>query len=103
MTLDNYTSITKTGSFTLTVVDRCATSTLNSLSLTDMTTYVMDASPAILNPSQPTDSISLAHGDNTGLTFCGPRTLSLVSVSPSTPAYSNFLTFDPTGTPILSA
>ena len=85
------------------MVDRCESTTLNTLSLADMTTYVMDASPAIQNPSPPTDTISLAHGDTTGLTFCGPRTLSLVSVSPSTPAYSNFLTFDPTGTPNLSA
>ena len=95
--------MTKSGSFTLTVIDRCATTTLDSLVLSDMTVYVNEPTSVDQTVADVKDSISEAHGDLSGLTFCGSRTLSLDSVTPNTPNYTNFLTFDGTSAPQLSS
>ena len=93
------TSVVSQSTFTVDVQDPCNGSTLNALNLSDMTIYVSDASAVTQSVTIPTDSVSLALGDQTGLTFCGTRTLSLVSVTPNTPNYTNFLTFDGTSAP----
>ena len=95
-------SVESQSTFTVDIGDPCPGTTLNDLNLSDMTVYVSDAS-AITQSVTPTDSISLLLGDQTGLTFCGTRTLSLVSVTPNTPNYTNFLTFDGTKAPQLSS
>ena len=62
-----------------------------------MTTYVKDLSPATQDALIPTDLVSMAHGIQDGYTFCGPRSLILISGS------MPFLTFNPTTSPHLSA
>ena len=45
-----------------------------------------------------TDSISLTHGDLTGITYCGTRSFSIKSVTPDIPVYTEFLFIEsPTG------
>ena len=53
--------------------------------------------------SIPQDSVSKLNGDLTGETFCGAKSMTIKSVSPSTPVYSGFLSFDTSSTPTLTA
>ena len=40
------------------------------------------------------DTVSENHGDKLGVTYCGDRDFFIVSVTPVTPHYSNFLTIE---------
>ena len=102
-TLDNYPSITVQNTFTLNVIDRCLSTVFDPLVINDMTAYVNEPTSVEQTVADVKDSVSVMHGDNTGLTFCGSRTLSLVSVTPNTPNYTNFLAFDGTSAPQLSS
>ena len=72
---------------------------MDALVLSDLTVYVNEPTTEDQTVADVKDSVSKAHGDLTGLNFCGARTLSLVSVTPNTPNYTNFLTFDGTTAP----
>ena len=97
VTLDNYPTLQTLASVTLNVIDRCTTTSISAWTIPDITTYVKDSSPAIQDGLIPTDSVSLAYGNQDGFTFCGARTLTMTSSSHS------FLTFNPTTVPHLSA
>ena len=98
-TLDNYPTKTIQGTFTLNVIDGCHSTVFDPLVVNDMTVYVNEPTSEDQIVADVKDAVSKATGDQSGLTFCGARTLSLVSVTPNTPNYTNFLTFDGTTAP----
>ena len=57
------------------IVDPCTATLVNPLDQTDFIIGVMK--PAVAVTLSATDSVSLAYGDRSGLTFCGPRSYSL--------------------------
>ena len=102
ITLDEFPSITLTQTFSLEIVDPCEVTIFDAYTVNNMQVYV-DGSSDVQTLNVPIDSASRTNGDLSGVTFCGTRTLTIQSVSPSTPAYSNFLTLtSPSGTDTLT-
>ena len=75
---------------TIEILDPCETTTIEAMTINNMQAEV-DGSAAVQALAAPTDSVALANGDQSGTTYCGTKTITIQSVSPSTPDYSNFL------------
>lgn len=90
-TMTTTTTVTKQVSFNINMIDPCLSTVLQSLTISDMTRSVMQVG---LDQTvyETTDSVSSTLGDATGLTYCGSRTIEIVT-DPTT--YSGFLSFDP--------
>ena len=89
-------------SFTV-IIDPCPSTVIDSYAIRNMKIAVHGSADVEVLSSIPQDSVSKLNGDLSGETFCGSRSMTIKSVSPSTPAYSGFLSFDTSSTPTLTA
>ena len=73
--------------------DPCENTVINNPTTYDMAVSVFGPLDEA-EMKQGTDSISLLHGDMLGYTYCGSRLFSIVSVTPASPVYTDFLSID---------
>ena len=91
--LTSYETVRTSPTFVVTITNLCAGTTINSFGANDMTFTIGD-STATQNITPPTDSVSLARGDLSGLTYCGTRQIIITSANPTSPAHANYITLD---------
>ena len=89
-TFTAYNTIQETYDFTITMEDPCENTVMKNPTAADMATSVFGVLDE-MNILEGTDTVSENHGDGMGLTYCGSRVFSIVSVTPSSPAYAGFL------------
>ena len=89
-------------SFTV-VINPCPSTVIDAYALRNMKISVHGSADIEALSSIPQDSVSKLNGDLTGETFCGAKSMTIKSVSPSAPVYSGFLSFDTSSTPTLTA
>ena len=99
---DDYTATTFTAkdanfNFDIEMVDPCPATVLQPFAINDMQIEVFGPAD-VQTLTLPQDSVALNYGDHTGETFCGRKTLTITSVTPSLPVYTEFLSFDDTAT-----
>ena len=85
------------------MIDPCLPTVIDLFAISDMQVAVDALAEVQILSSNPQDSVSKLNGDLSGETFCGSRSMTIKSVSPSSPAYNAFLSFDSSSTPTLTA
>ena len=86
VTLDSYPMVSAaTQTFTIQVIDRCLSTSLNTPNVSDLLAYVSQGPTS--HTVTTTDTIGDTYGGASAATFCGPRTYTI------TPSTYSFLTF----------
>ena len=92
-TFSTYNELQADFDFSITVTDPCETTVMGAPTTYDMSTSVFGELDETYM-DEGTDTVSELLGDRGGLTYCGSRFFTILSVSPSTPVYTEFLTID---------
>jgi len=85
------------------MIDPCPTTVIESFAINDMLIASDGSAEVQILSTIPQDSVSKVNGDLSGETFCGAKSMTIKSVSPSAPVHSGFLSFDTSSTPTLTA
>ena len=92
-TMAVYTERQETYTFDIEMIDPCKATVIDAMTVNDMRAAVF-GNADIQSLSSSLDSVAKLYGDKSGQTYCGQKSITVISASPSLPAHTEFLTID---------